>query len=248
MRASVRAIVALGALLIASPAAAGWLSFQPSPADMGDLDHTLAYTWRIDNIPASIPAGQSITQARIRFDNIANWDNNPNTLFLHMYDTSDPGLRSETDSNDTQIIDAFLQPGGSQDYIDGIVRLLVNTANYPTMHDASQAAEAIGNTYLAAPSGFSMTPTDYTYNFTGAQVTKLIQYLANGGDVALAMDPDCHFFNDGVYFEVYTQSAGIQSTVPEPASLVLLGMGLTGLAASRRRRRDAAKAAQKSTV
>lgn len=43
------------------------LSFQPNPVDMNDLDHHIAYTWRLDNISLS---GMAITSASLTFTNI----------------------------------------------------------------------------------------------------------------------------------------------------------------------------------
>ena len=55
-------------------------------ANQFDLDHHNAYTWRIGGVV--IPAGQTITGATLTFRNIANWDTNPNRLFVHMLDTA----------------------------------------------------------------------------------------------------------------------------------------------------------------
>jgi len=51
------------------------LCWQPSPVDLNDLDHHLAYTWRINNISA---INKTITSATLSFDNIANWDTSAN--------------------------------------------------------------------------------------------------------------------------------------------------------------------------
>jgi hypothetical protein len=89
--------------------------------------------------------------------------------------------------------------------------------------------------------GVTSTAYDYTYVFTAAQLATLGSYISNGGDVALGLDPDCHYYNSGVAFNLY-ESVGGQagSAVPEPASIFLLGTGLA-FAATRFRRKIAKK-------
>jgi hypothetical protein len=74
------------------------------------------------------------------------------------------------------------------------------------------------------------TPQNLTYHFTAGQVAALNTYAADGR-FALGLDPDCHFYNDGVTLSLATDS----SQVPEPGTMVLVLAG-AGLAIARRRR------------
>ncbi len=211
-------------VLCASQAAqADTLTYTPNPVDLNDLDHHKVYTWKVSNV--NLPQGHQITGARITIKNIANWDNNANRLFIHLLDNAKfSGVASFTDdpnpnNNSVSIIDDF-----------------VNTR----YHNQSDwlVANGTADTFLTSQS-FTTTPVNFVYNFTTAQVNALFAYISNGGNFALGFDPDCHFFNDGVKFEIFTAKPPPTPT-PEPATLALLGTGLAGLYARRKRKANRA--------
>lgn len=216
-------------LLLAAFCAVGCLGTAPTqasttsltfnaPSVFQEMDHHDAYTWRLDNI--SLQPNQTITGASLTFTNIRNWDTNPNVLHLHLLDTARfSGVGSFVDDPtggvpETDLTDDFVNPRYHAD-----PNWLVANGTLDT---------------LLANASFTMTATTYTLNFTGAQLTALRNYIANGGNLAFGLDPDCHYFTDGVVFTMNL------TAVPEVASLTPI-LGLIAVAAAsemlRRRRK-----------
>jgi hypothetical protein len=72
-------------------------TFQPTPSDLWDLDHWKYYTWGIDGTDL---VGETIVRASLFFDDIRNWDDNPNNLYVHLLDSADVGVTIGTDNQE----------------------------------------------------------------------------------------------------------------------------------------------------
>jgi len=100
-----------------------------------------------------------------------------------------------------------------------------NTPAYP--HE-----QILLNDFNNLPEGFR-NRADVTYDFEDSELAMLNEYLVDG-NMGLGFDPDCHFYNCGVEF------SGTVAPIPEPGTLLLLGLGLVGIGGVSRRwsRRD----------
>ena len=187
-------VLVVTGITTAAQATVTTLSFQPSPADTNDLDHHLAYTWRLDHVSLS---GQAITSATLAFNDISSWDSNPNVLHLHLLDNAtNPGVTLFVDDPTRGVL------------VTNLTDDLMSARYHDDRNWLLKAGTA--DTFLADPS-FVTTGVDYTV--TSSQLRTLASYIASNGDLAFGLNPDGHFFNDGIKFTMAL------TPVPEMAAL-----------------------------
>jgi hypothetical protein len=212
MRWSWKFLQALGFVAVASSAAnAGTLTFTPSPSqDLFDLDHYSYYVWGIDY---QIRPG-SIQSATLTFHNIYDFmveDND--TLFVHLFDA--PLL----DTNGPRLPNYRWDPTHSY----------MTMTSYGT--DQTPANEWVSDQFAGQPligawnDPVGGRPRNFDLTF---EIPQAYFGMLTDGNIGFGIDPDCHYFNDGVTLTV--------ETVPEPGTLLMLGSGVVGFVYRRRRK------------
>lgn len=191
------------------------IPFTPSPADLGDLDHHFAYSW---GITWTLPAGQQIVSAQLRFTQIYDWKVEPDALYIHLLDKAKTGVFTWQENPNDVLADWFT---GSTVNLTSVGQGagLTSVGHIPigTWSD-SQGQDGSGT-----------HAKDVTIQLNASQIATLTTYIQNDGRFGFGFDPDCHYFNNGVTFEIIT-------SVPDSGTtLLLFSLGLSCLVAVRRK-------------
>ena len=172
---------------------------------------------------------------------------NGNNQVSSITDNTNGGTLGKTD-----VLDGFRYTGGTNvsalSAVNGTGVYLGSSTNTALAagtpvngYDPAGTADALGNNQpLTGGTGaFSTTAVTWTLTITDTgMLAALANYINQGGDIALGLDSDCHFSDTSIQFQIFGNqpTGGGAATVPEPATLMLVG---SGIAAAYRRRRKA---------
>ena len=99
MRSIVPTVALCLLLFLSAPLKADSITLIPRPADLHDLPHKYYFTWGLHADEDAVGDFQ-VTDARLKFKSIRNWDDEPNKLYVHLLNTAPWGVRAYFDDQD----------------------------------------------------------------------------------------------------------------------------------------------------
>jgi len=242
-------IAGVSLLATASNASAASVIYSATTTNLTNMTHQSAYAWQLEGINLG---NNTITSAVLTFNGFFNWTDvahDPyNILWVDLLNTSasnvNGAITSMTDDTNggtlgiNDVLDGFRFSGGTNVSVASLGS--GGSTFFGSSNNASDASvTGYGNpagTVASNAGAFGQSAVTWTLTTTNSAVlTALANYIANGSDIAIGLDSDCHFGDTSIKFEIYGTPNVQTSAVPEPGTMLLVGSGL--FAAYRRRRR-----------
>jgi hypothetical protein len=189
-------LVMLIALSFSGVSARAGSTLWPSDADLEGLNHDNYYIWKVDYSPKP---GEVITGATLFIDNINDWTNEQGDILY---------MRLLSKAN----INKAVADGAVTVWLSDVYR----GTDYQGGGDSLSSYGSLLTTYSDNNGSASQ---DFTYVFTGAQVTTLAGYVAADNRFGIGFDPDCHYYNDGISLTLNT------AAIPAPGAIILASIG-----------------------
>ncbi|MCX6952123.1 MAG: hypothetical protein NTV51_08140, partial [Verrucomicrobia bacterium] len=166
------------------------------PDDLDDLDHYKYYVWGFKNF--TVPVGEVVTGATLTITQINNWDaaenNGQNWLNMWLLD------RAVSNSYAGNYNAGSTADGYVMSYADGDGGLDI----FAQSSWQSSIARTKIATYTDYNGGTNGDYVNLSYTFSPTLLTALNSYITNGNNFALGFDPDCHYWNTGIQFQLTT--------------------------------------------
>ena len=170
------------------------------------LTHDDYYSWGLNII---VPANEDISSATITFEGLRNWDNKRNQLYVHILGDAPLGFLKAGDDSGTNFVDSFTNPVWWNIGSEG--NIFVYDFGLP-----------YGNGYNAT------VARNVSFTISDLSVITFLNTATSDGLFGLGFDPDCHFWATKLKLTLISEGGGSQE-VPEPGTILLVGVGLLGL-------------------